>query len=128
MSNNSGPNGHNPATSWREIYSADLLQWFAENVWPDLGGWDRQRYNYMLNRFAEHFTRMPEAQALIEWIKGLPKARGSGRTAIATQLDYYERIKYMYKCAIEGYPPAKNLPPLTYESFRNIRWRNRESN
>ncbi len=106
--------------AWDELAVAPFLQWFAGAVWGDLRDNDQVRLSFLLTRFALTFDRMPEQGELARWISSLERHRGGGRISAATMFDYYQRFRYVYRCAILAYPPAAQFTPLPYQSFRPL--------
>ena len=120
-------------SSWGEISVAPFMEWFADSVWEELPETSRMRLSFILNRFVLRFDRMPERGELIRWIASLerarpgprpsePAGRGDGLISAATMGDYYKRLRFVYRCAVEAYPPAAQLAPLPYQSFRPKAW------
>ena len=109
--------------TWGDLAVGALLEWFADKVWPNMGVADQRRYQYKLTRFAVKFRRMPDYPELVSWLQTLPRARGEGTISRGTMFGYYERYRYLYKCAVLGYPPARDLALLPYDSFRPKEWK-----
>ena len=108
--------------AWGDVGVAPFLEWFAGSVWEGLAETDQVRLSFILTRFALRFERMPEQGALIRWIGTLQRSRGGGGISKATMSDYYARLRFVYKSAVEAYPPAAQLAPLPYQSFRPKAW------
>ncbi len=108
--------------AWGDVGVAPFLEWFAGSVWEELAETDQVRLSFILTRFALRFDRMPEQGELTRWISSLERARGDGVISAATMSDYYARLRFVYKSAVEGYPPAAQLALLPYQSFRPKAW------
>ncbi len=108
--------------AWGDVGVAPFLEWFAGSVWEELSETDQVRLSFILTRFALRFERMPNHQELIRWIGNLERHRGGGGIAPATMLDYYDRLRFVYKSAVSAYPPAVDLEELPYYSFRPKAW------
>ena len=94
------------ATVLERFYTAHP-QWSAHTL---------QCYRSVLEAFNQNFATLPsDPIEIITWVRDLESLYRDHVLKTSTRLDYYERIKYLYRWA--------GLPDLPYQSFAERRWK-----